>query len=469
LLYLCRPDLVLLISPIAFLVMAENRRTPVALAGTALLGSTPALAWTLFSLFYYGFPFPNTAYAKLGTGLPRDELALQGLRYLGESLVHDPLTLAVTCLACCLGFFSGRFNRALAAGILVSLTYVVAIGGDFMSGRYLTVSFLAATVIIARTPLSRPGLWITAGVVFALGLPNIGATLLSGSRYENRSISESGIADERGFYYQEQGLLAAPSGTFSAPDWAVGERSVLAVGGLGARGLKSGPGTHLIDVYALADPLLARLPARAQSGWRIGHFARQLPTDYVTSVARNENVLPDPATADLYDVLRLITRGPLIDPDRLRAIFALNLGIVPIPNQTMYATEVVPRSSSPAQIDFALTTDPEKPIVFGPALDSSRDGFDGHLEILLPRETAIQNIDVSVGGDDYYEIGLARGQTYLRIGQIFPGADSSGFVQHVLTPEYGVFTADRVWIMALSGDGIYTLGQLRISPESIEP
>ena len=35
-----------------------------------LLGFTPFAAWEIFSLAYYGFPFPNTAYAKLQTNIP---------------------------------------------------------------------------------------------------------------------------------------------------------------------------------------------------------------------------------------------------------------------------------------------------------------------------------------------------------------------------------------------------------------
>ena len=35
----------------------------------AVLGFTPFITWLLFSLIYYGFIFPNTAYAKLHTGI----------------------------------------------------------------------------------------------------------------------------------------------------------------------------------------------------------------------------------------------------------------------------------------------------------------------------------------------------------------------------------------------------------------
>ena len=38
---------------------------------TLLLGLMPLILWELFSLFYYGFLFPNSAYAKAFTGFPR--------------------------------------------------------------------------------------------------------------------------------------------------------------------------------------------------------------------------------------------------------------------------------------------------------------------------------------------------------------------------------------------------------------
>ena len=64
-----------------------------------ILGMGPLFAWLVFSLFYYGFLFPNTAYAKLGTGIPTAELCIQGLRYLQNSLTRDPVTLVVIVTA----------------------------------------------------------------------------------------------------------------------------------------------------------------------------------------------------------------------------------------------------------------------------------------------------------------------------------------------------------------------------------
>ena len=49
-----------------------------------IAGFAPFILWELFSLVYYGFLFPNTAYAKLDTGIPASELVVQGLYYLHD-------------------------------------------------------------------------------------------------------------------------------------------------------------------------------------------------------------------------------------------------------------------------------------------------------------------------------------------------------------------------------------------------
>ena len=75
-----RQDLALLVGPsvIAYLVAHRSER----LWRTLALGFAPIVAWELFSLVYYGFLVPNTAFAKMHTGIPEGELFAQGLRYL---------------------------------------------------------------------------------------------------------------------------------------------------------------------------------------------------------------------------------------------------------------------------------------------------------------------------------------------------------------------------------------------------
>ena len=102
-------------------------------------------------------------------------------------------------------------------------------------------------------------------------------------------------------------------------------------GGLGYASIMNGPATHYIDNCALADPLLARLPAQPDPKWRIGHFMRQIPANYVDSVRSGTNLLLDPVTKNYYDSIRIVTRGPLLSYERLREILRLNLGLIKKP------------------------------------------------------------------------------------------------------------------------------------------
>jgi arabinofuranosyltransferase len=58
---------------------APLRRRILAAGCSVLLGFTPFLLWEGFALWYYGSPVPNTAYAKLDTGIPLTDLLTQGV------------------------------------------------------------------------------------------------------------------------------------------------------------------------------------------------------------------------------------------------------------------------------------------------------------------------------------------------------------------------------------------------------
>ena len=82
-----------------------------------------------------------------------------------------------------------------------------------------------------------------------------------------------------------------------------------------------------MDEYALTDPLLARLRYRAEAEWRIGHFDRCLPEGYLETLRGGEDGFTDRQVGELYRKLALVTRGRLLDPDRLAAIVSLNTGL----------------------------------------------------------------------------------------------------------------------------------------------
>jgi arabinofuranosyltransferase len=333
LLYLTRPDVVLLVVPLAMAAAWSVRpRGKAALAIVA--GLLPALAWTAFAVVYYGFPFPNTAYAKLGMDISRAQLWKQGVVYAIDSVDRDPLTLVLIAFASVMAASAReKGSRALAAGIALYLVYVASIGGDFMSGRFFAVPFFAAVLILTRMAAGTRTTWM-AGVAASVVLGAVSARmpLLTDSRYEDRGSKHGGIVDERVFYLRTHSLVYASMVSFQDPDWNVrrppGETRVLNTCGLmGEGGLDFGPNYYLLDECALADPLLARLPAIFKEEWRPGHFKRVVPEGYRESVAAGVNQVKDPRLHEFYDHLWRITRAKrLWTRDRLWDIWKMNTG-----------------------------------------------------------------------------------------------------------------------------------------------
>jgi len=333
LLLLTRMDLVLLIAPVlAAFLWNESRHRP----GPWLMWAVPLLAWETFSLAYYGFPLPNTAYAKLANSIPERELLAQGLFYLRNGTRTDPVTLAVIITAAAVGLTQRRrFDVPIACGTLAYVAYVVWIGGDFMSGRFLAVPFFAGVWQLTlphrlpderRVPIVGAALAIVVAATGPYSPPYVsGRAYGAGDRLFDASMEDHGINDERRFYFQYTGLRRRSPGPRIDHPWAAdgdearrrGDR-VIVRGNIGFFGYFAGPDVTIIDYYALADPLLARLPARPR--WRIGHFARIMPQGYPETVETGMNRLVDPDLSRLYDEIKVITRGPLWRLRRFRAI-----------------------------------------------------------------------------------------------------------------------------------------------------
>src|SRR5690242_2770977 len=82
--------------PLAVFVIRHRSR---AVFRALLLGALPLVAWEMFSLVYYGALVPNTAFAKLATGIPSRELIAQGATYFRVSAAFDPVGAGLLVLA----------------------------------------------------------------------------------------------------------------------------------------------------------------------------------------------------------------------------------------------------------------------------------------------------------------------------------------------------------------------------------
>ena len=327
LLILNRQDLVLLVAPALALWAWQNRAWQTQ-RGSIVLAALPLVLWFGFSLVYFGVPFPNTAYAKLATGVERADLWMQGLHYLADSLARDYLTLPVIALATLLALLRGdASDRALALGVLSYLLYLVSIGGDFMSGRFLSAPLMVSALLLARRcPLA---LYWPVGLALVLSLASPRPVLLSGGDFRDPQESSRGVMDERAFYYPNTGLWSAPDPAIAVGlrklDWSFQQqRKVREVYTLGLAGLQSGPEVHVYDPLGIADPLVSRLPQGYGDNWRPGHFQRRIPVGLHESLELDANRIAHPELAAYYDDLRLLVRGPLWTRERWGAIWRVN-------------------------------------------------------------------------------------------------------------------------------------------------
>jgi len=302
-----------------------------------LAGSLPIIIWESFSIFYYGFPFPNTAFGKLNTGIDGMKLVHHGLLYLQKSITFDPLTLVIITCAILLPAFKKDLRKIMVSiGILLYLFYIIRIGGCYMSGRYLSAPFFCSIIIIFSSVarFSSKGKIIILSILMILGLIVPYPTIFSGKDYGvGRDWSfyhfQKNIVDDRGRMYQKYGLLKVMKNGLPSFGYEMekARKDSFAFGGaIGHFSFDAGPGVHVLDGYALADPLLARLPAVETEDFWVGHYGRCAPPGYVETLKTGINKIIDREIAEYYDKLSIIVKGSITDNRRLTEIWNFNIG-----------------------------------------------------------------------------------------------------------------------------------------------
>ncbi len=336
--FLTRPDAVLLYAvPVGEMVVRSLRLRGRRALGPVTAGLAPAILWLGFATFYYGFPLPNTYYAKVANGIPRFLMMRQGAAYVLNSISHDPITLGTVALSLMFAWRTHGAARRAAVSAALYVAYTVSVGGDFMSGRFFAMPFLVALMTVIPEVSAAGAPW-TAGALLVYNLLMPIVPVKTTASYDAAWLwrTQNGIKDERGHYHQGTNILFF-SPFRELPDFVWvreglsfrnGAEKVTIQGSIGFFGLYAGPTKFLIDRNALSDPLLARLPVspRLYFEFYASHYFRDLPEGYVESCNRGENLLQDPLLHDYYDRLRNVTRGPLLRAARFRDMWSLNLG-----------------------------------------------------------------------------------------------------------------------------------------------
>lgn len=345
LLLMTRHDAALFVLPLLAHNLIRYRKRSASMLLAAII---PLFIWTLFSLIYYGFPFPNTAYAKLGDVMPRELLLQRGLTYFTTSLLRDFISVAMLAA----GVIAGLCNkparlRVIAIGILLHLAYVVWIGGDFMRGRFFGWDYLLCVILLLQQYHYRRaiaiGFALAASISAFLYTPPLATPVQWGAEPFRMGDSADGVTQERYFFfwftrftrYWQHEILH--NGTDPILDFGWCQDGIeqhkqgIAVAAshtVGMQGFCLGTEGTVVDLLGITDPLLARMPHNpAQKNWRAGHFLRLLPEGYCDSVLHNTNQITDPVIAHYYDTLRLLTQSePLFSKERLQAIWQINTG-----------------------------------------------------------------------------------------------------------------------------------------------
>jgi arabinofuranosyltransferase len=308
------------------------------------LGLSPFVAWETFSLLYYGFPFPNSAYAKLTPQVSWRSLLIQGDCYLLNSLSWDPITLFAMAALVGTALWAYRKDHALlmmSAGIALHIAYTIKIGGDYMSGRFLAAPFVVALLILSRIDFdSALEFVIMMAAVVALGLYAPRPPIQTSDQYVGLGSSPQGVDDERGYRHNDTSLLKLnrEQGVKDLGGWVADglrakreEKQVSVYRNIGYYGFFAGPGVHIIDPYGIGDPLMARMPFPPEKHpWQAGHFMRKVPEGY-EDAAIDRGAIADPELAAYWAKLELVTRGPIFDGARLLEVLRFNLGMNPIP------------------------------------------------------------------------------------------------------------------------------------------
>lgn len=331
--FMTRPDLIILVAPVGLLWFARNRSAVSLGTAAALL---PVALWEAFALIYYGALLPNTGPAKLGAGLPLAERVHQGLWYMADFVSRDPVgAVALTISMTILLVFGNSIGRAIGLGGALFLGYVIVIGGGFMSGRFLAVPLFACIAgvlgILTHELGSLPRRWKAIITVVCPLLAVFG--IFGIAPQPDWVMDRRGVSDERLFWEDALSLSAIREGqNIGRIGWVRAatagrereEPEVVVRASIGLYGYFCGPKVHVVDRFALADPLLSRLPARADS--RPGHFDRRIPSGYIESLTANQNLLADADLASYYDTIRTVAIAPLSSAGRLRTVVAFQVG-----------------------------------------------------------------------------------------------------------------------------------------------
>lgn len=455
LIYLTRMDHIIIIIPSLVALIVNLYKNNYGYKNFAKLLLIPLFligGWHLFSLVYYGFLFPNTAYAKLGTGILYEDYLLQGLTYLYYVLKSDPITILVIILAL-FSAFDKKDNLIPSFGVFLYCCYILKIGGDFMGGRFFSAPFIVSLLLIMRLEYkqrlqSRKFFVIITLCIFAFN--TFHKNILNSTRYlaESSNSFYYGIADERAYYvmrglgffdlFDESSSLANLVRAYNDWNYNASKRNFVPLVAIGYYSIIKGPSTYVFDYVGLSEPLLSKMPTISKTNFRIGHFFRSVPSGYINTLltGSEDNLITDKKISIYYSKLRNAISGEILTIDRFKDIIDLNLN----PLVSFESNDIFVNG-----LDYAKTNVPNGT----PWYNINCIAFNNEQRVIFSFEEpqTFSSIDVTIDSNDAYEF-MINGESY----NIAPLSDNN----------YLIYTKTLVFDKLLNfpeyhGNGVYTV------------
>ncbi len=321
----------------------------------------PLFVWLAFATFYYGYPLPDTYYAKLVADTPARLMIFFGLNYYYRfaEINLSSAFLILTSLIFSLTFLIKKFSSiklkffcdeslvktaCITLSLMFYLYYCLSIG-DYMLGRFFTIALLISTILLVHNFLQSG---IKAPVLSALFVILMGLSTFNHFEhnfiYKCRRDVENGNCEKNSYEYKSGThiyRLFGQSWNFMHRDhistdwqdlgWMIKVMSQLEDTkrplhltnySAGVMPFYAGPYYWITDQLGYTEPFLVRLPAASHNP---GHFVRNLPENYL-DWRFNQATSLDSDLAHYYNNLRDIKTLPLFSGERLKKIMQFNGG-----------------------------------------------------------------------------------------------------------------------------------------------
>lgn len=327
-----RFDTVIFFAPMmGWALWVHGRRLRV---GQVLLGVMPLAAWAAFAVFYYGFFFPNTKYAKLNTGVVQSDYFLLGQHYFMNIPVQDAIAALVMIAASLLlpwllwrakkGDMRAGLVASVVAGSLCYHGYVWSVGGTYITGRFSTLPMVASAwcLLMASEYVPKLKLWPLAVSICVLRLMYVPQPLMMKMcppcYYGVHWIEGLDVVRLRDVL---TGKAAPVEMHKNTP-----QKKVLVGGSMGQWGFAMPREVIIVDYIALTDALLARLPINRHYLYSTGNLPRNIPVGYLHARETGDTSQMDPDLAHYYIALRRIVHDDLFDAERLDTLWQFHMG-----------------------------------------------------------------------------------------------------------------------------------------------